>query len=45
MNTQGVTDKLGAKSHAIFQEGIDGMLSNHPMQCNDGDATGILLFN
>ena len=32
LNTQSVTDKLEAKSHAIFQEGIDGMLSNHPMQ-------------
>ena len=34
-------DKLKAKSHAIFQEGIDSMLSNH--QCNDGDATVTLL--
>ena len=32
LNTQSVTDKLEAKSHAIFQDGIDGMLSNHPMQ-------------
>ena len=45
LNTQSVADKLEAKSHAIFQEGIDGMLSNHLTQCNDGDATVKLLFN
>ena len=38
-------DKLEAKSHAIFLEGIDGMFSNHLTQCNDGDATVKLLFN
>ena len=45
LNTQSVADKLEAKSHAIFQEGIDGMFSNHLTQCNDGDATVKLLFN
>ena len=31
LNTQSLTDKLEAKSHAIFREGKDGMLSNHPI--------------
>ena len=45
LNTQSVTDKLEAKSHAIFQEGIDGMLSNHPMQwCWCDSYTLIQLF-